>query len=488
MSIIGNKNIFELPLKKNQKNIQKFFNYVYRKDDSFYIHEPVHECSMDALYCENRFACSLCFMSTCEKHCNAHSNQCSGRDMDKCINHHINESDSVLRYGVCIAISILRNTTNLDTFRRLMLSHYLFRRAVLEDKQCRTMFIESSKKRGVRARLHKGIRKSAICNKLRCKHKKSYCLNCARLFCKKHIVNHNICGNEDSEKCVENAEGRMRYVIFHTQENGTYQFDHRLTVTEFIQSWDEETLIKVLQHNYKIVINVDPKKYSKNVFDCIWKKHKHLAYMLLDKTNRTSYMYVKMLEFIGPARDKLNIESSIFNLCSLPTQNITRSALEAWLKTDKSRQCGVMLDFDFINQNHLIIAVNKSHDNIQYIPKHLQTEEICNIALSQRVDQLPWCNLDMVSSEHSYNYVSINGDCNNIIFSRLNKRFPEACGKGLEEYKRKQEERKRIGFGRQNGGGPRIGGLGGGLMSLVAYGSQDIYLTGSPHQTFFRRF
>ena len=49
------------------------------------------------------------------------------------------------------------------------------------------------------------------------------------------------------------------------------------------------------------------------------------------------------------------------------------------------------------------------------------------------------------------------------IFTKLQKLFPDYCGRALKEYKRAQNQR---------------GGLGGGIFRLVSYGAQDLFLTG----------
>ena len=461
--------MYHLPLKKHLLYIQNHFNYVYRKDDTYYIHEPVQECQ-SSFNCKTRFTCSLCFKLTCEDHYNSHSEKCSGRENDKQCNQHHSEYESILKYGTCMAISILRNTKNMDTFRRLLFSHYIFRRAVLEDKICRKIFIGSMSKKSMRARIIKGIRRADGCNNSRCKQKKIYCLNCARLFCVKHIENHNVCGNKDGNICAPNADGNIRCAIYHSNKNGIFR-DVKEKVITFMNDWDNETLIRALNQKYQLISNIDLKKYTPEVFSCIWKQNKHLAYMLLDKTKRTSQMYIEVLNYVNNV-DSPSIDHTIFDLSSLLREQINEDAVKSWIETDKSRKCGTMLSFNFVNENHLKLAVLKDYRNIEYVPKDSQTKDICLILeQSDRTSEyLSWCNIEIISENYAMNYIEYHGNYNEVIYSRIQKQFSiSSCNKALEKFK-VYEQVKKNNIGRR-------GGLGGGLMSLVAYGAQDVYLT-----------
>ena len=463
--------IYHLPLKRHIYDIQKHFNYVYRKDNSYYIHEPVTECLSESFKCKTRFTCSLCFKLTCEEHYSSHASICCGRENDKQCNNHHTESDSILKYGTCVAISILRNTTDMDTFRRLLFSHYLFRKAIIDDKICRTMFIGSMTKKSMRARIIKGLRRGDICNNSRCKQKKMYCLNCARLFCLKHIENHTVCGTNGAEKCNTTIDGTIRCAIYHSDVQGVFRIqDTKEKIGELMKNWDEETWIKALTQKYQLITNITQPKYSEQVFSCVWKQNKQIAYMLLEKTKRTSQMYIDMLNFVSNIRSPC-VDAIIFDLGSLSREKITEEALKAWIETDKSRRCGIMLDFGFVNENHLILAVTKDYRNIEYIPKNLGTKNIYSIV--EQSDKtsvyLPWFNFDLINEEYALNYVKRHGDYNNVIYSQICNKFPMSCQNALDKFKLDKKLRKQR----------RGGGLGGGLMSLVAYGAQDIYLTGN---------
>lgn len=512
MAQTNNGNIYHVCLKKYINKIQKYCNYVYRKDGTFYIHEEADECVNDTQNCKHRFTCGLCFKSSCHYHSIIHAEMCKGRAADKDSTNHLIEDNSILQYGVPIAISILKNT-NTRTFQRLLFSHYLFRRAVIEDKECRRLFRHTLAEKSINAQSRKGIKDSDICKQYRCRKKRWYCVNCTRLFCWKHISSHNIVPIDVDQKdrderidslteinlqspfnnqCKESHSGNIRCILLHSNIKGefiqtyntSYNENNNRKMKSIIKSWDEETWLNVLRQKWDLITQIDRNQFTDKLFKYVWRISKYKAYSLLDISKRTSEIYVEMLrnlqnDLSQPKFDNKYIDDKVLALSGISKDHLTQSAIEEWLLSHVTRKLDVVLDFTFITDNHIKLAVDKECGNFEFIPKHLQTKWACSYVLEKNFNMLPWCNLDLIDSGHAAAYILKHGDDNNVIFRHLYKRFPDACQRALKEFNEKQKFMRLLRESEGgSAGGSRRGGVSGGLMSLVAMGAQDLYLIG----------
>lgn len=501
---------FFIPAKRNVDKVEKYFNFIYRKDGSRYLHIKTDDCIQSNKICDTTATCPLCFKLTCKQHYIEHCKLC------KNIAHPYYIVESIL--WIDIAYMILKNTSDMKTFRNLLFSHAIFRNVFIKYssfndmrtklKNCMDYKFKISGKRNLNSvkecmalqiRLHSMYPKNSDLqikevnsNKedsniqdIQEKTQKTYisrydrkikkgnrfvcpiCLiNKDRSKQQKHMATHDttlpikcaghkyICLICFRMVCKVHIDDHISNGCYNGNKNPLVDY---MNVYKTIlnrqykntEKWTEDSWIEALKYDVILARQLPPNKSTTEIIKCIWSINKPLAYELMPKEKKCGYFYILMLK-------ELKIYNTTCDLESLPPKQITNDVLKAWIECPLFNKCNIVLP-DNLEDDIYLKIVFKNARNILIIPICKHTIELCSLAVSNDISLVCMCNPDCILKEDAIKYIENygTGEKCTLLFK---KKWPEEFAQAVDIYRNKPKYSKS------------------GLASLVGYGSQDRYL------------